>query len=101
MHSSTLYSVILGQWLREVCVIICPWSAYTDAKRLQSFGQFNTYLDMFYCMKSSPLNIQVTWRDDKFLISVGMIRSIIVRSVSYLDSACDLAPYDTLRCIIP
>ena len=49
---------------------------------------------MFYCIKSSFLNILVTLRYDKFVIrlSVGMIQLITVHSVSYRDTACGFAP---------
>ena len=40
--------------------IVCATSAYTEAKRLLRFGQFNAFLDMFYCIKSCFLDILVT-----------------------------------------
>ena len=59
MHSSTLCSVILGQWLREVGISFAQRPCTQTQKRLHHFGQFNAFLDIFNDIKSSVLNILV------------------------------------------
>ena len=59
--------------------IVSATSAYAYAKCLHRFGQFNAFLDMFHCIKSSYFS---------FLVTESMINSLLGSASTWRNSSC-------------